>query len=68
MQMSGLSGTDFRKPYLAAMLMDHEKTIAEFEKADKEGKNPELKKFIEDARPTIKNHLEKIKKFDQAKG
>ena len=33
-----------------------------------EVKNPDLKKFIEDALPMMKNHLEKIKKFDQAKG
>jgi putative membrane protein len=67
-KMSGLSGADFDKAYVAAMVTDHEKDIAEFEKADKEVKNPDLKKFIEDALPMMKDHLEKIKKFDQAKG
>ena len=67
-RMSGLSGATFDKAYVAAMVTDHEKDIAEFEKADKEVKNPDLKKFIEDALPMMKNHLEKIKKFDQAKG
>jgi putative membrane protein len=67
-KMSGMSGAGFDKAYVAAMVMDHEKDIAEFEKADKEVKNPDLKKFIEDALPMMKDHLEKIKKFDQAKG
>jgi len=52
-KMSGLSGGDFDEAYVAAMVTDHEKDIAKFEKADKEVKNPELKKFIEDARPTM---------------
>ena len=67
-KMAGMSGADFDKAYVAAMVTDHEKDIAEFEKADKEVKNPALKKFIEDALPMMKDHLEKIKKFDQAKG
>ena len=50
------------------MVTDHEKDIAEFEKAEKEVKSPDLKKFIEDALSMMKDHLEKIKKFDQAKG
>jgi putative membrane protein len=50
------------------MVKDHEKDIAEFEKADKMVKNEDLKKFIEDSIPMMKDHLEKIKKFDQAKG
>ena len=67
-KMASMSGADFDKAYVAAMVTDHEKDIAEFEKADKEVKNPALKKFIEDALPMMKDHLEEIKKFDQAKG
>ena len=67
-KMSSLSGAAFDKAYVNAMLMDHEKDIGEFEKADKEVKNSDLKQFIEDALPIMKDHLEKIRKFDQAKG
>jgi len=67
-KMSGLSGANFDKAYVTAMVRDHEKDIAAFEKADKTAKNPNLKKFIQDSLPMMKNHLEKIKKFDQAKG
>jgi len=49
------------------MIMAHEKDIAAFEKADKEVKNVDLKKFIEDTLPTMRGHLEMIEKFDQAK-
>ena len=67
-KMSGMSGADFDKAYVPAMVKDHEMDIAEFERADKMVKNPDLKKFIEDSIPMMKDHLEKIKKFDQAKG
>ena len=67
-KMAGMSGAAFDKAYVPAMVKDHEMDIAEFEKADKTVKNPDLKKFIEDSIPMMKDHLEKIKKFDQAKG
>lgn len=67
-KMSGMSGADFDKAYVKAMVKDHKMDIAEFEKADKEVKNEDLKKFIEDSMETMKGHLEKIQKFDQAKG
>ena len=66
-KMSGLSGAAFDNAYVPAMVSDHEKDIAEFEKADQQVKNADLKKFIEDSLPMMKDHLEKIKKFDQAK-
>ena len=67
-KMSGMSGADFDKAYVKMMVKDHKKDIAEFEKADKQVKNEDLKKFIEDSMETMKGHLEKIEKFDQAKG
>jgi putative membrane protein len=67
-KISGLAGAAFDKAYVQEMVTAHEKDIAAFEKADKEVKNDDLKKFIEDTLPTMKGHLEMIKKFDQAKG
>ncbi|MEP6938030.1 MAG: DUF4142 domain-containing protein [Chthoniobacterales bacterium] len=66
-QLSAMSGAEFDKAYVKAMIKDHEQDIAEFEKADKEVKNADLKKFIENTIPVMKEHLEMIKKFDQAK-
>ncbi len=66
-RMAGLSGADFDNAYVPAMVKAHQMDIAAFEKADGMVKNEELKKFIEDSVPTMKDHLEKIQKFDQAK-
>jgi putative membrane protein len=66
-KMSTLSGAEFDQQYVKAMVKDHEMDVAEFEKAAKEVKNEDLKKFIEDSVSVMKDHLEMIKKFDQAK-
>ncbi len=66
-KLSGMSGAAFDKAYVNAMVMDHKKDIAEFEAADKKVKNEDLKKFIEDTIPVMKDHLATIEKFDQAK-
>lgn len=67
-KLAGMSGAEFDKAYVQAMVKDHQEDIAEFEKAGKEVQNADLKKFIEDTIPVMKEHLEMIKKFDQAKG
>lgn len=66
-KMSGLSGADFDNAYVPAMVKAHKKDIAAFEQAGKMVKNDDLKKFIDDSTPMMKDHLEKIQKFDQAK-
>lgn len=66
-KMEKMSGAAFDKAYVNGMVMAHEKDIAEFEKAGKEVKNEDLKKFIDDSVPTMKEHFEMIKQFSQAK-
>jgi putative membrane protein len=66
-KLSALSGAAFDTAYVKEMVKDHKMDVAEFEKADKEVKNPDLKSFIDDSLPTLKDHLAKIEKFDQAK-
>jgi putative membrane protein len=66
-KMSAMSGPAFDKAYVKEMVNDHKKTIAELETAGKEVKNADLKKFIDDTVPVIKDHLDMIQKFDQAK-
>lgn len=66
-KLSAKSGAEFDTAYVKMMVKDHEKDIAEFEKADKEVSNADLKKFIEDSVPVMKDHLAAIQKFDQAK-
>ena len=66
-KLGKMSGAAFDKTYVNEMVMAHEKDIAAFEKAGKEAKNEDLKKFIDDSVPTMKEHLEMVKKFSQAK-
>ena len=66
-KMSMLSGVAFDTAYAKDMVEDHEKDIAEFEKALGEVSNEDLKKFIDDAIPMMKGHLEMAKKMAAAK-
>jgi putative membrane protein len=66
-KMEKASGTGFDSAYVNAMVMAHKKDIAAFEEAGKETKNEDLKKFIDDSVPTMKEHLDMINKFSQTK-
>jgi putative membrane protein len=66
-KMSALSGAAFDSAYVKEMVGAHEKDIAEFEKSAKNVTSADLKKFIEETVPTMRHHLDMIKKFDQAK-
>jgi putative membrane protein len=59
--MSKKSGDAFDKAYISAMISDHQKDIAEFEKARSQVSNADLKKFIDDTLPVMKHHLEMAK-------
>lgn len=66
-KMSKMSGAAFDTAYIKAMVEDHEKDVAEFEKARGQVSNEDLKKFIDDTVPVIKGHLEMVKKMQSAK-
>jgi putative membrane protein len=66
-RLSKKSGATFDTAYVKEMVADHEKDIAEFEKAKGEVKNEDLKKFIDDTVPVMKEHLEMVKKLQGAK-
>jgi putative membrane protein len=51
------SGAGFDKAYAKAMVEDHKKDIAEFEKEAKSGTDPDLKKWAKDTLPTLQGHL-----------
>src|ERR1051325_9564503 len=62
-KMSKMTGTSFDNAYIPAMVSDHEKDIAEFEKARSQVTSEELKKFIDETVPVMKHHLEMAKKM-----
>lgn len=65
--MSKMSGDAFDAAYIKGMVEDHEKTVADFEAASGTAKNADLKKFIEDTLPVIKEHLKMAKEMQSAK-
>ena len=66
-KLSKLQGAPFDSAYVKDMVKDHKKDVAEFTKAKDEVKNDDLKSFISDSVETMKDHLTRIEKFDQAK-
>ena len=66
-KMSKTTGAAFDTAYVKEMVASHEKTIASFEAAKGKVGNEDLKKFIDDTLPVIKEHLEMAKKMQSAK-
>lgn len=66
-KLSKMSGAEFDTAYAKEMVASHEKTIASFEAAKGKVANEDLKKFIDDTLPVIKEHLEMAKKMQAAK-
>ncbi len=60
-KLSKLSGADFDKEYVAAMVADHEKDVAAFENVSKTAADADVKAFATKTLPTLKMHLEMIK-------
>jgi putative membrane protein len=60
--VSKLSGASFDKAYMSHMVKDHEKDVAEFEKAASECQDPDLKAWAQKTLPTLRSHLEQARK------
>ena len=52
------------KDYMAAMVKDHEKDLAAFEKEAKNGSDPDVKSFASKTAKTVREHLEMAKEID----
>ena len=62
-QLGKLTGADFDRTYLKDQVKDHEEAVALFEAEAKNGKDPDLKAFASKALPTLKEHLEMVRKL-----
>jgi putative membrane protein len=60
-RLSRLSGEQFDRAYERAMLTDHEKDVAAFEREASSGKNEALKQFAARTLPTLKEHLKEAR-------
>lgn len=63
--LKDMKGDEFDKAYVKHMLKDHEEDVAEFTKASKEAKDTNIKDFATKTLPTLKEHLDMVKKLDK---
>lgn len=61
--LSKLTGKDFDKAYVDAMVDGHEKTLSLMQDAAKNCKDADLKAFAAKVAPTVQMHLDAIKKI-----
>jgi putative membrane protein len=59
-ELKGLSGADFDKAYVKAMVDDHETDVKEFESQANNSSDPDVKAFAAKTLPVLKRHLEAI--------
>jgi putative membrane protein len=59
--LAKLSGRDFDRAYVAAMVADHEKAVATFEKAMQETKDPDVQAWVSKTLPALQEHLRMAK-------
>ena len=56
-RLEKLSGKAFDREYMREMISDHTKDISEFERAASHATNPDIKQFVSEALPTLREHL-----------
>jgi putative membrane protein len=61
--LNKMTGTDFDKKYVDAMVDDHKKTLDLMEKESKDGQDAELKAFATKTAPVVKMHLDMVQKM-----
>lgn len=64
-RLSKLSGEEFDRQYMRAMVEAHEEDLKKFEREAEKGKDPDLKQFASKHAPVIKQHLELAKTTEQ---
>jgi putative membrane protein len=60
-RLSKLSGPAFDKAYMRDMVSDHEKDVSLFERQSASGKDADLKSWIDQTLPTLKEHEDMAK-------
>jgi putative membrane protein len=64
-QLSALSGEEFDRKYMDAMVKDHEEDVTKFEHALREGQDEDLKQFVKETLPTLRTHLAEAQRIDK---
>ena len=67
-KLSKLSGAAFDRAYIADMLADHKKDVAEFERQSMHAADADLKAFAAKTLPTLKDHLQQVEQLSKTIG
>ena len=60
-KLQNVSGVQFDRTYLRAMVKDHKNDLKAFQKEAKSGQNPEIKEFASQSLPVLRAHLDQAK-------
>jgi putative membrane protein len=66
-RLSDLTGANFDQQFMAAMVQDHQKAVAAFEKASSSS-DAQVKAFAQKTLPTLRHHLEEAQRLSKAVG
>jgi putative membrane protein len=67
-KLQGLSGADFDKAYIKAMVKDHQQDVKEFQKEADKGKDPQIKNFASATLSTLQKHLSRAQQLEGTVG
>jgi len=67
-KLSKLSGAAFDRAYVAAMLEDHRKDVAEFERQSQHAADSDVKAWAAKTLPTLKDHLQQVEQLSKTMG
>lgn len=65
-KLKGMSGREFDRTYITAMVEDHRKDIEKYEQIRNKVQDEELKRYVEMTLPILKDHLERARQIAQA--
>lgn len=68
LELKVLSGKEFDKAYVKAMVADHKDDVSSFEKQSAAAQDPEVKNFAAKTLPTLQEHLTMIEKLQSDMG
>jgi putative membrane protein len=67
-RLSKLSGPEFDRAYMTAMVRDHQKDVSEFKTESTGGHDPDVKAFASKTLPTLEDHLKLAQQTEKAVG
>jgi putative membrane protein len=60
-ELASLSGESFDRRFMAIQIENHQKGVQNFEKMQKNAKDPELRSLVQETLPTLRTHLDKAR-------